>query len=188
MAAEVVLGIALIALLAGVGVGYLVSGRNRGRKRVAELENALQAAQGELADYKREVYGEFAQTAEKFRALDKSYNDLHRQLAQSSVALCGDAATPLLEAPAQAALDVGPLEDDLIDVTDEVESVGHEPGEPENMAADAIDDSVDDESADEIIVAEAQAGDDPTASGDDVPTLTDRDAEEAETIERRESA
>ena len=65
------------------------------RERIAELETALDAAQSELADYKGEVFGQFAATAEKFRALDKSYNDLHRQLAESSVALCGDSATPL---------------------------------------------------------------------------------------------
>jgi uncharacterized membrane-anchored protein YhcB (DUF1043 family) len=98
MAVELVIGIALISLLAGVGVGYLFTRASSVEKaRVAELDGALEAAKTELADYKRDVFGQFSETAEKFRALDKSYNDLHRQLAESSLALCGDAATPLLE-------------------------------------------------------------------------------------------
>ncbi len=104
MDVETVMGIALLTLLAGAGVGYFL-GKGRGTStRVKELEAALATSQTELADYRREVYGQFAQTAEKFRALDDSYNDLHRQLAASSVALCGDDATPLLAGPGQSLL------------------------------------------------------------------------------------
>lgn len=118
MAVELVVGIALASLLAGLGVGYFLTGTgNAKRARVTELEGALEAAQTELADYKRDVFGQFSETAEKFRALDKSYNDLHRQLAESSVALCGDAATPLLESyasegPLAPALDV--VEEEIV--------------------------------------------------------------------------
>lgn len=98
MAVEMVIGIALVSLLAGLGIGFFLPGSGRsGKIKVAQLEDALATAQTELTDYKREVLGQFADTAEKFHALDKSYHDLHRQLAASSVALCGDAATPLLE-------------------------------------------------------------------------------------------
>ena len=116
MAVELVIGIGLVALLAGVGIGYYLLGAGRANKAkaaVAELESSLESAQTELADYKRDVFGEFAQTAEKFRALDKSYNDLHRQLAKSSVALCGDDGTMLLESPEAPALDV--VDDELAD-------------------------------------------------------------------------
>ena len=116
MAVELVIGIVLVALLAGVGIGYYLLGTGRANKAkaaVTELESALETAQTELADYKRDVFGEFAQTAEKFRALDKSYNDLHRQLAESSVALCGDDGTLLLESPEAPSLDV--VEDQLAD-------------------------------------------------------------------------
>jgi len=107
MAVELVVGISLVSLLAGLGVGYfLTGGGSAKRARETELEAALEAAQIELADYKRDVFGQFSETAEKFRALDKSYNELHQQLAESSVALCGDAATPLLEGPLAPALDV----------------------------------------------------------------------------------
>lgn len=113
MAVELVVGIALASLLAGLGVGYFLTGTGSAKRaRVTELEGALEAAQTELADYKRDVFGQFSETAEKFRALDKSYNDLHRQLAESSVALCGDAATPLLEGPLAPALEV--VEEEIV--------------------------------------------------------------------------
>ena len=96
MAIELVVGIAVVSLLLGLGIGYFLPPGNAEKARVAELEAALDTSQQELSDYKSEVFGQFSDTAQKFRALDKSYNDLHRQLAQSSVALCGDAATPLL--------------------------------------------------------------------------------------------
>ncbi len=109
---EWVIAVAVIAALIGAGISYLLTGGVRGRARVAQLEQqleqskgALESSQSELADYKREVFDQFAETAQKFRALDQSYHDLHRQLAQSSVALCGDAATPLLEAATAPAID-----------------------------------------------------------------------------------
>ena len=109
---EWVIAVAVIAALIGAGISYLLTGGVRGRARVAQLEQQLEQSKGaqessqsELADYKREVFDQFAETAQKFRALDQSYHDLHRQLAQSSVALCGDAATPLLEAATAPAID-----------------------------------------------------------------------------------
>ncbi|NOX50867.1 MAG: DUF1043 family protein [Gammaproteobacteria bacterium] len=98
MAIEWVVGIGVLSLLLGFGIAQLfqISGGKQ-KSRVAELESALEEANDELVDYKKEVFGQFAQTAEKFRALDHSYQDLHQQLAQSAVSLCGDAATPLLE-------------------------------------------------------------------------------------------
>ena len=104
MDVEIVIAIALLAILAGASVGYFLGKGTGNRARVKELEEALETSQPELADYRREVYGQFAQTAEKIRALDESYNDLHRQLAESSVALCGDAATPLLAGPSEPLL------------------------------------------------------------------------------------
>ena len=105
MALELVVGIAVLAALAGGGIGYVLAGRSMGSARVAELEQSLAGAQEELAEYKQQVFGQFAETADKFRALDRSYHDLHRQLAESSVALCGDAGTQLLEAPEHESLE-----------------------------------------------------------------------------------
>jgi len=162
MAVELVAGIGLVALLIGGGVGYLLANRTGPKARVVELERALDSAQNELTEYKRDVYGQFAQTAEKFRDLDRSYNQLHRQLAESSVALCGDAGTPLLQAPDQPDVDV-------------LESSDAAPIDEDLGAA------VDDEH-EEIVLTEATV--DPVV--DPVPTLNDLTSEDASG--RRESA
>ena len=100
----------VIGLVAGaliVFVSFRTGALQKGK--VVELENQLSAAQDELSDYKQQVFSQFADTAEKFRTLDESYHALHRQLAESSVALCGDQATPLLPSatmPQEAIADV----------------------------------------------------------------------------------
>ncbi len=109
-----VIALVVGGLLLGLAAGWGISRASGGKTRVAELQEALDSANEELADYKREVFGEFAETAEKFRALDKSYTELHQQLAKSSVALCGDSATPLLAGPGPA----DALEEKEIEATD----------------------------------------------------------------------
>jgi len=178
MAVELVAGVGLIALLLGVGLGYLLASRSGPKARVMELERALDAAQSELSDYKRDVYGQFAQTAEKFRDLDRSYNELHRQLAESSVALCGDAATPLLQAAdADQAVVRDQIDEDIIvaETTLDVD------GEVEVEAEVEAEGKVEDEGEGN---AEAEIG----SAGEPVPTLTNVDAEDTDTRERRESA
>lgn len=125
---EILVLTGVVAFVAGAGISWLFIRSGAGQKsRVAELEDQLRAAEEELSDYKRDVYGQFSQTAEKFRELDKSYNALHRQLAESSVLLCGDQATPLLE-------------------NTETESIEHtEPAADETLSQD-----------DEIVVGEAE--------------------------------
>ena len=96
MDGEMVVVVALIALAAGAALGYFRGKGQDQSERILTLETALERARTELADYRRDVYQQFSQTAEKFRALDDSYHDLHRQLAESSQILCGDDALPLL--------------------------------------------------------------------------------------------
>jgi len=113
MATEIWVGLTLLSLMVGLAVGF-VKGKGRNNSdQIRGLEEALANSQTELSDYRREVLGQFAQTAEKFKALDESYHDLHRQLAQSSAALCGDEGTQLLVGPeseAPVAID-GPVAD-----------------------------------------------------------------------------
>lgn len=97
LALEWVIGVGVACLLLGFGIAWLVfGGKKSSRTRVKDLETQLEQSKDELTQYRSEVYGQFSETAEKFRALDKSYHDLHRQLAASSVALIGDQAAPLL--------------------------------------------------------------------------------------------
>jgi uncharacterized membrane-anchored protein YhcB (DUF1043 family) len=87
------------AVLGGM-LGHLVARvRSRSAERIRELEAELESARGENSEYRHEVIDQFAATARKFKSLDESYNDLHRQLAESASILCGEAAGPLLEAP-----------------------------------------------------------------------------------------
>ncbi|NCF32188.1 MAG: DUF1043 family protein [Proteobacteria bacterium] len=92
--------IASAAFVVGAGLSYfLVSTGILGHARVVELEQALAASESELADYKQQVTTEFTDTAEKFRALNRSYEDLHRQLAKSANVLCGEVGAPTLLDP-----------------------------------------------------------------------------------------
>lgn len=96
--------VGVTAAVAGVAMGYLVAQvRSRSRERIRDLEAELSKAQDELAGYRREVFEQFAETARKFKTLNESYSDLHRQLASSASLLCGEAAGPLLAAPPRGA-------------------------------------------------------------------------------------
>lgn len=99
--------LAWLVVVGGMGavlggwLGNLVARvRSKSAERIRELEAELESAHDTLAEYRREVFDQFAETARKFKSLDESYNDLHRQLAESANLLCGEAAGPLLAAPA----------------------------------------------------------------------------------------
>jgi uncharacterized membrane-anchored protein YhcB (DUF1043 family) len=171
MAIEWIVGIAVASLLVGLGLGYILPLGSAKKARVSELEAALETAHQELSDYKGEVYNQFAQTAEKFRNLDRSYQDLHQQLAASSVSLCGDAATPLL-----VGASLGEGAEALADQEDLVaeELVDEEAGtqassEPTADVANKLEDDI---LEDDIVVAET-----PVELSNEVPTLTEIDAD-----------
>ena len=119
MAVELVVVIAVSALVVGGLIGYLIKGRDSSsREQIEKLEAELEASQTELQDYRQEVVQQFSDTAEKFKTLDESYHALHRQLATSSVALCGDAGTPLLAAASEPL-----ITEAQVDSTDEVDEI-----------------------------------------------------------------
>ncbi|MDH3643678.1 MAG: DUF1043 family protein [Gammaproteobacteria bacterium] len=92
--------VGVVGAILGGWLGHLVARvRSKAAARIQELEAELESARGESSEYRREVFDQFAETARKFRSLDESYNDLHRQLAASASLLCGESAGPLLEAP-----------------------------------------------------------------------------------------
>ena len=182
MAIEWVVGIGVFCALAGFGLGWLVTaGASRktaaqAEARAEEVEAQLAQSREELEDYRREVYGQFAQTADRFKQLDESYHALHQQLAASAVALCGEQAGPLLAAPERGAI---LTEDDLTE-----ESVVHDvvvdeaaPGEEEAVATVAAAGEVD-----EDVQADA------SAESEEIPTITDAlDDVPAEPLEEAEA-
>ncbi|MEC7662326.1 MAG: DUF1043 family protein [Pseudomonadota bacterium] len=109
--------IVLVAFIAGAMLSYfLLRSGIFGHARIVELEQALAASEAELADYKQRVTNEFTDTAEKFRSLNRSYEELHRQLAKSANALCGEAGAPMLLEPRTDVLEPAPAETPVHDV------------------------------------------------------------------------
>ncbi|MCR9279770.1 MAG: DUF1043 family protein [Pseudomonadaceae bacterium] len=109
--------IAVVALLIG-----LMIGRTTGKARKAsDLADELEKTKEEFDTYRGEVVQQFADTAGKFRRLNESYGDLHKQLATSAAVLCADRADDILLAlpdasgEAAAPVDAG----DVIEAADE---------------------------------------------------------------------
>ena len=179
MVIEWVVGIAIVSMLIGLALGYFLPLGNAKKARVGELENALETAQQELADYKGEVFSQFATTAEKFRDLDQSYQALHQQLARSSVDLCGDAASPLLTAAVAPALEEGlsePVAEGSRFSEEDLDAQTPDFGEMDASEKEASEKEAS-EIEEEIVVAEASAELDTNVASDSVPTLTERDAD-----------
>ncbi|MEM7097295.1 MAG: DUF1043 family protein [Pseudomonadota bacterium] len=102
----------IAAALVGIGIGALgvylfTRGGNAQKARIEELEGELDSARSELTAYKQEVFTQFSDTAEKFRAMDESYHALHRQLAESSASLVGDQHTLLLSSNVDETKEIG---------------------------------------------------------------------------------
>ena len=97
--------VGVVGLVVGTWIGHIVARvRSGAAARIAELEAQLESARDELSEYKGAVHQQFSETARKFKALDESYHDLHRQLAESAGILCGEAAGPMLAAPTADAI------------------------------------------------------------------------------------
>ena len=172
--------VGVIGLIVGGGLGHLVARvRSGGAARVGELEAQLESSQEELSSYKTEVYEQFSETARKFKALDETYHDLQRQLAQSAGVLVGEAAGPLLVAPDGAsALEL----DDVAETTATAEA----PAEAEtgDLAAEPEANALE-ETATDAAAADADAVESPDAPEplEDEPPILVNEAALAEEVE-----
>jgi 2',3'-cyclic-nucleotide 2'-phosphodiesterase/3'-nucleotidase len=91
---------AVVGVIAGIGIGILVSGRlDRPNQRTRALEADLEASRAELTSYRHSALAQFRQTAERIHDLDDSYAALRRQLAASAHELCGSELGRRLEEP-----------------------------------------------------------------------------------------
>ena len=156
------IGVGIVAGLAGAGFGVWYNQRSGASKRVIELEEQLSSSQQAHEEYRQEVFDQFSDTAAKFQTLNESYVDLHEQLAKSANALCGDMAGSLLE---------GSLVSALTDESDE------------DAVSDVVDDQQTPDAEEEIIVAEAPSLDEVIGplEEDDVPAPPDVFAAETAT-------
>lgn len=97
---EWLIGSGLAAALTGALIGYWISARSSSKQQSEKLETQLSQTQEAFEKYRGEVFEEFSKTASKFKTLNESYLDLHKHLAESANALCGEAVvSSLLEAP-----------------------------------------------------------------------------------------
>ena len=75
--------IALLAFVAGGGLGFALAARRRG-----EADKRTAAAEAELNTYRENVTGHFQETAVRFRELGEQYRSLHEHLAGGAQTLC----------------------------------------------------------------------------------------------------
>ena len=176
MTTELIIACTFVALAVGIVLGYFLKGRDKvSATRIVTLEEALAASQTELTDYRQDVVQQFSDTADKFKILDASYHALHRQLASSAVALCGDQGTPLLTAVDRPALTEPEVPSEILPEHDV--AVGEEKASDEACQNPVSEGSpVAEGSGEEIVVPETTASAasvDLDASADPVPILTD---------------
>lgn len=97
--------IAVVALIVGTLIGYLLGRSGGNDSRQMELIEQLDETQRELAEYKEKVTNHFEETANLVSNLTDSYKAVHTHLAKSSADLCSselvsrkleDAMTPKL--------------------------------------------------------------------------------------------
>ncbi len=87
--------IAAIAMLAGYGLGVLLSRRDRGTERIRELERQLDEARDEFDAYRGQVSGHFTDTSKHLRDLALQYRTVYEHLAEGARTLCPDSAVRL---------------------------------------------------------------------------------------------
>lgn len=83
--------IALLALTAGIVVGWLIS-RMAGTRgvRQRQLAQQMDRMQTEHTRYQAEVNEHFMETADLIRRLNDSYRDVHNHLARGASRLCSE--------------------------------------------------------------------------------------------------
>lgn len=97
--------IAVVALIVGALIGYLMGRSGGNDSRQLDLIEQLDETQRELADYKEKVTAHFEETANLVSDLTESYKAVHLHLAKSSVELCSnEQASRTLEAAMQPRL------------------------------------------------------------------------------------
>jgi len=159
--------VGVLGAVLGAWLGNLIARvRSKSAARIQELEAQLESARGEISSYRREVFDQFAATARKFKSLDESYHDLHRQLAASARQLCGEAAGPLLAAPERA----DALMADRGKERAAAPPADDEPVAAQEPAAAAPDETVADDADDGVPILVAEADDATSVNGGSVDT------------------
>lgn len=75
--------VALLLLLVGAGIGFMV-----GRKGRSNATSELEETRAEYDDYRKDVTRHFDKTAEQFHAIGQQYRDLYEHMAKGAEAFC----------------------------------------------------------------------------------------------------
>ena len=134
-ASSTVLISAVVALIVGTVIGYLLGRFGGNDSRQLELIEQLDETQRELAEYKEKVTSHFEETADLVSNLTESYKAVHQHLASSSMELCSnEAATRTLEAAIQPRLsdETAESEEDVV-----AEAKAEKPAEEDTSSMEA---------------------------------------------------
>ena len=92
--ALVLVAVALIALAAGLALGWTLAGRKRSKRDVIiDLETRLERALESRADYEADVAEHFAETAQLLHKLTNDYRAVYSHLASGADKLCDGEVT-----------------------------------------------------------------------------------------------
>jgi uncharacterized protein len=111
-ALDVVVIIAVVCLLFGLGLGVLLGRLWLPKHQETGLQERLNQAQAELENYQHQVAKHFVETSARIGDLTQSYKALHQHLAQGAANLASpDISRSLLEAATPAAAESASLVD-----------------------------------------------------------------------------
>ena len=176
---------AVLLLLAGAGIGFLL-----GRKGRSNATSKLEETRAEFDDYRRDVTRHFDQTAQQFQTIGQQYRDLYEHMAKGAESFCiptePGSALPF-STQTRLPTDIGEAEN-VIDETPEFaadeqpkDHVVEEPAIDEPVEAEAIDDEASVEAAETAETESVEAADgadeaEVTAESQEAP---EEEAEEA---------
>lgn len=87
--ALILVALGLIALAAGLAIGWTLAGRKRSKRDVIiDLETRLERALESRADYEADVAEHFAETAQLLNKLTNDYRAVYSHLASGAEKLC----------------------------------------------------------------------------------------------------
>lgn len=90
MEQETIWIIAIVALLLGALIGFLMGRTGSGQSQRKKIEEELQCSKAEMDTYKNEVTSHFEQTAALVNELTEQYRKVHQHLATGAQSLCAD--------------------------------------------------------------------------------------------------
>jgi uncharacterized protein len=114
--ALILVAVGLIALAAGLAIGWILAGRKRSKRDVIiDLETRLERALESRADYEADVAEHFAETAQLLNKLTNDYRAVYSHLASGAEKLC-DGEVNISSAALENVTETADIPAQLVDV------------------------------------------------------------------------